>query len=236
MRAICIIPARGGSKRIPRKNIKPFFGKPIIAYSIEAALESNIFSEIIVSTDCEEIAEVSKEHGATVPFMRSEKTSDDYAALTDVIDEVLLDSEIKNLCFDYAACLLATAPLVRSRDLVAGFRELGKSDARVVCPVVPFEYPVQRALKISDGRLTMLDEEQENVRSQDLEKTFHDAGQWYWIRLEDGKSPDNLLSGPTKPYPISLLSAHDIDTLEDWKLAELKYQLMVEENEISDSV
>lgn len=222
MNNLCIIPARGGSKRIPRKNIKNFLGKPIIAYSIEAAIKSNLFDEIMVSTDDEEIANVAKQYGATVPFLRSKKNADDFATLADVIKEVKDSYQKKGREFENICCILATAPLLQEKHLKSSLEQMIKEDADGVTPVVKFSYPIQRALKLVNGELEMILPEHKKTRSQDLEPAFYDAGQFYW------KTSSSNLSGSKKKigYELLEIEVQDIDTEQDWQLAEMKYKLL----------
>ena len=173
MKNLAIIPARGGSKRIPRKNIKPFMGKPIIAYSIEAALQSGIFDEVMVSTDDEEIAEVAKQYGANVPFMRSKKNSDDHATMEDVIEEVLNEYCCQNKSFDSFCCILSTAPFLRSMSLINSHIKFLDGQYDSLFPVLRFTYPIQRALRQVDGRIVMREPQYIHSRSQDLEPMYH---------------------------------------------------------------
>jgi|TARA_B110000908_G_C10263909_1_gene461790 N-acylneuraminate cytidylyltransferase len=226
MSNICIIPARGGSKRIPRKNIKVFLGKPIIAYSIQAALDSKLFDEVMVSTDDEEIAEIAKQYGASVPFMRSQKNSDDFATTFDVIEEVVLqykselNKEFTNFC-----CLYSCAPFVTKKTLNLAYKELKEKKFDSVFPVIPFSFPIQRALDKKEGKLSMIQKEHLNTRSQDLEERYHDAGQFYWCDTKKLLENKKILTANTGGIVIYELEAQDIDTETDWKLAELKYQL-----------
>ncbi|NPA46980.1 MAG: pseudaminic acid cytidylyltransferase [Chlorobi bacterium] len=232
MKKIAIIPARGGSKRIPRKNIKDFLGKPIIAYSIEAALGSGLFDEVMVSTDDEEIASVARRYGAGVPFMRSARTADDYATLADVTAEVLERySRDQNRKFDYVAVLLPTAPFVDAADLRQSFEKLTASDADGLFPVVPFPAPVQRALHFQGDKIKMMHPENLNKRSQDLSPAYYDAGQYYWIKYDTFVRERKLWTDNVTAVVISPLKAQDIDTPEDWKLAELKYKLLKDERQ-----
>lgn len=222
MKNLAIIPARGGSKRIPRKNIKNFLGKPIIAYSIEAALKSELFDEVMVSTDDEEIARVAREFGARVPFMRSEKNADDYATTVEVLLEVLSEYKKGDLDFDQVCCLYPTAPFVTEADLKKGLKLLEKATSSL--PVVEFEFPIQRAFKKHKERnIQFAWPEHEKTRSQDLETYFHDAGQWYWIKTEDLEKKETLITSNCKVVEKSRVAVQDIDTLEDWELAEMKY-------------
>ena len=217
---LCIIPARGGSKRIPRKNIKDFLGKPIIAYSIEVALESGLFDEVMVSTDDKEIAEVATSYGAKVPFMRSKEASNDFATLADVIDDVKASYKAINKSFDYICCILPTAPFVTVRMLNEGYKYLKESGADSVKPIVRFSYPIQRAIRINkDGLLEMIQSEHAKTRSQDLETAYHDAGLFYWMNFVKG------MKGVRKSgFEIPESQVQDIDTEEDWQIAEFKYQ------------
>ena len=223
MKNLCIIPARGGSKRIPRKNIKSFLGKPIIAYSIEAALKSKLFDEVMVSTDDKEIAEVAKQFGAKVPFMRSAETASDYATTADVLKEVLVKYQSLGKEFDCFCCFYATAPLVQSKDVVAAFELLQKSNFTCVYPVVQFSYPIWRCLDIApDGTMTRHWPEYENSRSQDLPKEYHDSGTFYWYKTKEWLSGNIKVGG----IEVSETTIQDIDTETDWKLAEMKYELL----------
>ena len=178
-KAIAIITARGGSKRIPKKNIKEFCGKPIIAYSIRAALDSGIFDEVMVSTDSEEIAEIARAYGAKVPFMRSAKTSDDFATTADVLMEVLERYQEMDRTFDVMSCIYPTAPFVTPQKLQSAYDTLTKEQAVMAMPVVAFSYPPQRSYVLNGNMLEMKWKENYNKRSQDLEKMYHDAGQFY---------------------------------------------------------
>lgn len=223
MKNLCIIPARGGSKRIPRKNIKPFLGKPIIAYSIEAALKSGLFAEVMVSTDDEEIAEVAKQYGAKVPFMRTAETASDFATTADVLKEVIAKYKELGLEFDNFCCFYATAPLVQSNDIISAFERLQNSDFTCVYPVVQFSYPIWRCLDLAeDGSMKRHWPEFENARSQDLPKEYHDTGTFYWYKIKEWLSGNIKVGG----IIVDETSIQDIDTETDWELAELKYQLM----------
>ena len=223
---ICIIPARGGSKRIPRKNIKLFYGKPIIAYSIEVALETRLFDEVMVSTDDLDIAEIAKSYGANVPFLRSKETSDDYATTMDVIEEVIEMYGDINKEFTSVCCLYPTAVLANSKDIREGYELLKEAD--MVLPVTEFSFPPLRSFMVNDAGLAEFRfPEYRNTRSQDLEVWYHDAGQWYWYdRKVLGK---NIVSSKKKVLKLSNFKVQDIDNLVDWKLAELKYKLRLNE-------
>ncbi len=217
---LCIIPARGGSKRIPRKNIRDFLGKPIIAYSIEAAVKCGLFTEVMVSTDDTEIAEIAQKYGAAVPFFRSEKTANDFATLADVIDEVKTCYKDRRLVFDNICCILPTAPLITVENIRKGYELLLSQNADSVRPVVRFSYPIQRALKLSDGKVSMFYPEFQQTRSQDLEPAYHDAGQFYWMKSNVGLRGQNKFG-----FEILEMEAHDIDCEEDWVFSELKFRI-----------
>lgn len=225
-KAIAIITARGGSKRIPKKNIKEFCGKPILAYSVEAALDSKLFDEVMVSTDSEEIAEIAKQYGAKVPFLRSEKTSGDYATTADVLFEVLEEYEKAGEVFTYMSCIYPTAPFVTSQKLIDGFTLLKKEKAVMAMPVVAFSYPPQRGYICKDNRIEMKWKENYTKRSQDLEKLYHDAGQFYIYQTEEFKRLNGLIMEGIVPIIVDELEVQDIDNETDWKLAEMKYQLL----------
>ena len=233
-KSIAVIPARGGSKRIPHKNIKDFCGQPIIAYSIKAALDSGIFDEVMVSTDDHEIAAVAKKFGATVPFMRSAKTSDDFAITADVLAEVLDEYSKRGKSFDWFACIYPTAPFVTAKKLRAAFDTLKQSGADTLNPVVKFSYPPQRAFVMHDGFLVYKWPENYTRRSQDLEPFYHDAGQFYFYRRLSfvnsyGGGGESLKKIPMLMDEIEEL---DIDNLSDWELAETKFRLLQERGKI----
>ncbi|MBD5376078.1 MAG: pseudaminic acid cytidylyltransferase [Bacteroides sp.] len=225
MKSICIIPARGGSKRIPRKNVKNFLGKPIISYSIETALKSDIFDEVMVSTDDDEIAEVARLYGAAVPFMRSAHTASDFATTADVINEVLDSYAANGKEFDTVCCLYATAPFVtpvrlqEAADIIAA----GEFDSAFTC--VEFSYPVLRSLVVnSEGRISMKWPEFKNSRSQDLERFYHDAGQFYFATTSVFRRQNAFCGDNTAPIILPELIVQDLDTMTDWKIAEIKYR------------
>lgn len=226
MGKIAIITARGGSKRIPKKNIREFLGKPILAYSIEAALGSGLFDEVMVSTDSTEIADIAERFGAKVPFYRSDATSNDYATTNDVILEVLDKYERRGENFDMAVCLYPTAPFVTAQKLISAVKELEDSDADTLIPVVPFSYPPQRALIIDQGKLRFLYPENLDARSQDLMPHYHDVGQFYVIRTEAFKVNKKLMVGNILPFIVDEREVQDIDNESDWAIAEMKYKLM----------
>lgn len=221
MKNLAIIPARGGSIRIPKKNIKIFLGKPIIAYSIEIALKSGLFDSVMVSTDDDEIAGIAKKYGADIPFLRSETTSNAFAPLNDVVKEVKKEYEKRNIIFDNICLILPTAPLIKIENLQKGFDLLINSDFDSVRPVVPFGFPVQRAFLLDDSsEVRPMYPDEFPKRSQDLQKTYHDSGQFYWIK------GNKDLSEKKGAFEIPEYEAQDIDNENDWKLAELKYRLL----------
>lgn len=224
MKNLCIIPARGGSKRIPRKNVKPFMGKPIIAYSIENALQTGLFDEVMVSTDDPEIAEVARQYGAAVPFLRSPETANDYATLADVIREVVNTYKSQGRSFDNVCCILATAPMVKAEDIVSAYKKLQDApDFASVTPVVQFSYPILRSFKFcEDGRLSYNWPEYAKTRSQDLPAAYHDSGTFYWYRLELWMN--GILRGTG--VVVDETTVQDIDTDQDWRIAEMKYELL----------
>ncbi len=222
---LCIIPARGGSKRIPRKNIKDFLGKPIIAYSIEAALKSGLFEEIMVSTDDEAIAEIAKKCGAKVPFARSNENANDYATTVDVLVEVLNNYKALNQTFETACCIYPTAPFVSVEILQKSFQLLQNGGFDSVYPVQKFSFPPQRSVVFEDKKLRWQSPENAQVRSQDLTPLYHDAGQFYFFKTEKLLQNRSILTENTTGIVISEMDAHDIDNEEDWAVAEFKYQL-----------
>ena len=230
MKKVAIITARGGSKRIPQKNIKEFNGKPLIAFSIEAAVSSGLFDQVIVSTDSAEIGRVAIQYGAEVPFYRSSKNSDDYATTVDVVLEVLEELHKRKEEFEYVCCIYPTAPMITAEKLKTSFEILLKHNANSVIPVVKFSYPIQRAMILSGDKLQLREEKYKNSRSQDLEETFHDSGQFYWVRREPLYTEKTLFTSKCFPMILSEMETQDIDTLEDFKLAELKYKLMIKGN------
>ncbi|MDN5341368.1 MAG: pseudaminic acid cytidylyltransferase [Oceanotoga sp.] len=226
MKKIAIIPARGGSKRIPKKNIRDFLGKPIIAYSIEAAIKSDIFDEVMVSTDSEEIAEIAKRYGAKVPFLRSEKSADDHAPLIDVAKEVLENYKNKGIDFDKVCMILPTAPFVDEQKLKKANEILEEKNVDTVFTVTEYSFPIQRSLRIENGYLKMKWPENMNKRSQDLEKTYHDAGQFYFFDVKEFYIQNKVYMEKSYPIILDNIEVQDIDTETDWKLAELKYRLI----------
>ncbi|HEU0111973.1 MAG TPA: pseudaminic acid cytidylyltransferase [Flavisolibacter sp.] len=225
-KAVAIITARGGSKRIPRKNIKEFNGKPIIAYSIEAALSSGIFNTVMVSTDDEEIAVIAKQYGALVPFMRSAKSSDDYATTADVIREVLESYGRQNENFEYACCIYPTAPFVTGEKLIKAFKSLLESGADSVIPVTKFSFPIWRSFKIENGKVSYNWPEYAPKRSQDLPPAYHDCGQFYFFKTGIFLQTGKLVTGNTIGLEVPETEVQDIDNEEDWKIAEIKYEFL----------
>ncbi|MGN0438105.1 MAG: pseudaminic acid cytidylyltransferase [Lachnospiraceae bacterium] len=223
---IAVITARGGSKRIPKKNIKDFCGKPILAYSIEAALQTQLFDEVMVSTDSQEIADIAIKYGASVPFMRSEATANDFATTNDVLVEVFTEYEKRGQKFDEVVCIYPTAPFITAKKLQDAVRIMEEEKADALTPVVRFSFPPQRAFVIREGSLEYQFPEYAPKRSQDLEPIYHDCGQFYVMKVE------NVLKGlPAKksvPLIVSELEVQDIDNEEDWKMAEIKYKMMME--------
>ena len=222
---IAIITARGGSKRIPRKNIKEFCGKPIIAYSIETAIHSGVFNEVMVSTDDVEISDIAKKYGASVPFLRSSKTSDDYSTTSDVLIEVIDQYAKMGRHFKYGCCIYPTAPFIKAEKLQEGKRKVQKDSIDAVVPVVAYSYPPQRSFIESDGILQLMYPEYETSRSQDLEKMYHDAGQFYFFKTDSLFLNGSILKGRLASIELSEMEVQDIDTLKDWDLAEMKYRM-----------
>lgn len=231
MSRIAIIPARGGSKRIPRKNIKDFCGKPILAYSIEAALKSKLFEEVMVSTDDEEIATIAKQYGASVPFLRSKETSSDFASTKDVLLEVLSEYNKNGKKFETMFCIYSTAPFVTPSVLKEAVNELEKTTCFEIFPVVAFSYPPQRSYVIENGYLNFKYPEYLLTRSQDLDKMYHDAGQFYGYNVAEYLKNEGVIRTNIKPIVLSDMMVQDIDNEEDWVIAEMKYKLMKENNE-----
>jgi pseudaminic acid cytidylyltransferase len=227
MANLCIIPARGGSKRIPKKNTKLFLDKPIIAYSIEAALQSQLFNEVMVSTDDADIAAVAITYGAKVPFIRSEKNSNDFATTYDVLEEVINEYKKINQQFNYGCCIYACAPLIQQKNIVQAFEKITQNNFDCVFPIVQYSTPIQRAWRVSiDDKLQMFNPDFINTRSQDLEKAYFDAGQFYWFNIQAFQNNKSLASTNTSSIIIDEIDAQDIDNETDWKLAEIKYQLL----------
>jgi N-acylneuraminate cytidylyltransferase len=224
---IAVIPARGGSKRIPRKNIKPFCGKPMIAWSIEAALLSGCFDKVIVSTDDDEIAAVANAYGALVPFKRPEDLSDDYTGTTDVIKHAAQWLATVGNESEYLCCLYATAPFITPDDLRRGKDLMDASSPDYVFSATTFAFPIQRALKVDDqGQVSMFQPEHFLTRSQDLTEAWHDAGQFYWGRREAWLEKRPIFSPSARLIELPRHRVQDIDTLEDWARAEWLFKAM----------
>ncbi len=231
MKCLTIITARGGSKRIPKKNIKDFCGKPIIAYSIEAALNSKIFDEVMVSTDSKEIAETAQNYGALVPFIRSAKNSDDFATTYDVLLEVVNKYKELGKVFDYICCIYPTAPFVTAEKLKAAFNKFIESDADSLIPVVKFSFPPQRGFVINkENYLEYKWPENKNKRSQDLELIYHDAGQFYFHKAAVFDGEKKAQNSKIIPFELEETEVQDIDNITDWQLAELKFKFLHGEN------
>ena len=226
MRKIAIITARGGSKRIPRKNIKEFCGKPILAYSIEAARTSGLFDTVMVSTDDREIAELARKYGAEVPFFRSERTAGDFATTNDVLLEVLEEYEKRGECYDLGCCIYPTAPFVTAAKLKDALGRLEGSGADTLIPVVAFSYPPRRAMVVREDRLVFESPQYLDSRSQDLEPHYHDVGQFYLFYTEAFRRNGKLMVGNILPYVVSEMEVQDIDNQTDWEIAEIKYRCM----------
>lgn len=224
MKNLAIIPARGGSKRIPHKNVKEFLGKPILAYSIEAAKESGLFDEIMVSTDEQLIAETAVKYGANIPFLRSAATADDHATLLEVVNEVFQCYTQRGRRFDNVCCILSTAPLITGELIKEAYDKFEASEFTCLFPVVAFSFPIMRSLKmLSDGEVQMRWPEYKNTRSQDIEPSYHDSGTFYWM------TPEHILGTvPKKQGGIVMDESlvQDIDNESDWKIAEMKYRLL----------
>jgi len=229
MKALAIIPARGGSKRIPRKNIKEFCGKPIITYSIEAAISSGLFNKVMVSTDDNEIAKIAQAIGAEIPFMRSSVTADDYATTDDVVLEVLEEYKKRGYSFEYVCCIYPTAPFVTKELLREGMALMERYQPTQVMPMVQFSFPPQRCFVLDEkGYAVFKNPQYITSRSQDLEKLYHDAGQFYLSKVSTIVDKKGIVCSDVLPLIVSSLRVQDIDTETDWKIAELKYQLMKE--------
>lgn len=226
MSNLCIIPARGGSKRIQKKNIKDFLGKPIIAYSIEVALNSGLFDEVMVSTDDIEIAGIASSYGAKIPFMRSKKTSDDFATTFEVIEEVLADYKLNDKTFKYTCCIYPCAPFTTKNNLELSYQLLIKHNFDSVIPIIPYSTPIQRAIREEKASIKYFYPKYSLSRSQDLELSYYDAGQFYWLDTNNCMIKKSLITDNSGSVILSELESQDIDSKIDWKLAELKYELL----------
>ena len=226
---ICVIPARGGSKRIPHKNIKFFCGKPMIAWSIEAALKSNCFDRVIVSTDDKSIIETALKFGAEVPFVRPAELSDDFTGTVPVIRHAVEQLLTQGCIPDNVCCIYATAPLIQSSDLQAGLEKLLNESADYAFSVTSYSFPIQRAIRIAENnRVSMFYDEYLNTRSQDLEKSYHDAGQFYWGTSSAWLKEAPLFGSNSVPIILPQYRVQDIDTEEDWYRAELLFRTIEE--------
>ena len=228
MKILAIITARGGSKRIPRKNIKEFLGQPIIKYSIDAALNAGCFDEVMVSTDDDEIAAIAKAAGAVIPFMRSKNTADDFATTAQVIVEVIEQYKALGKEFDYFCCIYPTAPFVTSEKLQLAYNNLIKTGAHSVVPIVSFGFPILRSFKIENGIVKMNWPEYMQTRSQDLPPAYHDCGQFYFLKTDIFLRDKKLFTDFAIPIEMPESEVQDIDTEEDWKVAEIKYTFLLE--------
>jgi len=230
-KAICIIPARGGSKRIPKKNIKDFFGKPLIAYSIQTALESNVFTKIVVSTDDNNIAKIAQQYGADV-IKRPDELSDDFTGTQDVIDHAIEYLQNQGEKFDFVCTLYATAPLLQKEYLIQGFEKLKNSNTINTFSATSMPFPIQRTFKLNDdGRCEMFTPEHYMSRSQDLEEAYQDAGQFYWTKINH-KSDEIMFGKHSIPIILPRHLVQDIDTLEDWRRTEYMYKIIQEDNNV----
>jgi len=231
---LCVIPARGGSKRIPRKNIKEFLGKPIIGYSIQAARQSGCFDKVIVSTDDAEIAKVAKHFGAEVPFIRPEELANDFAGTIPVIKHATEWFEEQGVKVDYVCCLYATAPFVTPQKLQAAYEQLITSQADFCFTVTAYPSPIQRAIKITESnRIEMFNPHMFNTRSQDLEEAYHDAGQFYWGTAKAFKQQQRFYSEDASPYILPSYLVQDLDNLDDWIRAEMMYHVLQQTGDIT---
>lgn len=227
MKKIAIITARGGSKRIPRKNIKLFCGKPIIAYSIKAAINSQLFDEVMVSTDDDEIAKIAMELGASVPFMRSSATADDFSTTADVLIEVIAQYAQLGRHFEIICCLYPTAPFITSELLNKSLKKLLENNYDSLFPIVKYNVPIQIALKLNENSfIEMIQPKYATIRTQDIEPTFYDSGQFYWIHNPNFVHSKQILTKNTGAYIIEEIHSHDIDNLTDWEIAEFKYSFL----------
>ena len=228
---LAVIPARGGSKRIPRKNIKEFHGQPMIAWSIQAALNSSCIDEVWVSTDDDEIAAIAQSYGAKIPFIRPANLADDFATTADVMQHAVqaYQTQYQQLP-NYVCCLYATAPFVQRQDLQKGFELIQTKSLDYVFSATSYPFPIQRAIKLDkDGAVNMFSPEHFNTRSQDLEEAWHDAGQFYWGRSEAWLSKARIFSPQSSTVALPRFRVQDIDTSEDWQRAELMAQLLLKD-------
>jgi pseudaminic acid cytidylyltransferase len=226
IKSFCIIPARKGSKRIKNKNIKNFYGKPIIAYSIEAAIKSKCFNKVIVSTDCLKIAKVAKKYGAEVPFIRPKYLSGDHVQTAPVIEHSIKELTKMDNKPDFICIITATAPMIDYHKIKKGFELLKKSKDEFVVSVTSFAYPIQRALALNkNGNIFMINKKNYNKRSQDLMECYHDAGQFYWGKADSFKKDKKILTSKSKPIFLERNKVMDIDTIQDWEFAKILYKI-----------
>ena len=226
MKSVAIITARGGSKRIPKKNIKEFCGKPILAYSIEAAISSELFDEVMVSTDSEEIAQIANRYGAKTPYIRSQETSNDFATTSDVLEEVICNYQGDGIAFDVVCCIYPTAPFVSAEKLKKAMQLFVEKNAACVTPVVRYSFPPQRAFVVRDGIIDFQYPQYAKTRSQDLEPIYHDCGQFYILKTIDLLSYHTIAPPNTYPFYVSEEEVQDIDNYSDWNIAEMKYKML----------
>lgn len=224
MSNIAIITARGGSKRIPKKNIKEFMGKPMLAYAIEAAQRSEIFDTVMVSTDSEEIADIARKYGAEVPFMRSERTASDNATTFDALDEVIKEYKKLGKEFETLCCIYPCVPFLKDETLCDAYKKMENHDA--VIPVCKYPVPIEWAMKVENNLLIPNDREAQNMCSQGFEPKYFDVGMFYFCRIKNMYEYNSLTPNNTTAFIINELECQDIDTVEDWKMAELKYRIL----------
>jgi N-acylneuraminate cytidylyltransferase len=223
---IAIITARGGSKRIPQKNIKDFYGKPMLSYAIDACKEANIFNEIMVSTDSQEIMAIAKKYGAQVPFLRSENTANDFATTADVLCEVLENYKLYGMNYNYLCCVYPCVPFLTGKTLREAYSQFISSNVNALQPVCRYPVPIEWAMKIENGLLVPDNPASINIRSQDLISRYFDAGMFYFIKSDAIKKQKTLVPDKTKGFIVNEQEVQDIDTLDDWKIAELKYKIL----------
>lgn len=224
--AIAIIPARGGSKRIPRKNIKEFCGYPIIKYSIQAAIASECFDEVMVSTDDDEIAEIALKYGAKVPFMRSNENSADKSSTAEALIEVIEVYKNMGKTFQYGCCLYPAAPFITKENLRKGYDIITNTDADSSFPVAKFTHHIEKAFIIENDQLIMKHPENKNLMNQTLSPTYHDSAQFYWFKTDRLLKEHHLITDNVRPIVLSQLEVQDIDDEDDWKIAEVKYNVI----------
>ncbi len=229
---VAIIPARGGSQRIPRKNIKAFCGKPIIAWSVEAAMESGCFDKVIVSTDDPGIAEIAQKYGAETPFIRPDELADEHTGTVAVVNHAIDWLERHRTVPELVCCIYATAPFIQGADIKQGLEILQKTGADFTFSVTSYAFPIQRAIRLNnENRVEMINPKFFDTRSQDLEETYHDAGQFYWGKKSAWLKNNMMFSPKSAPVILPRHRVQDIDTLEDWKRAELMFKVLLLEEE-----